>query len=145
MSATHMVLVTGAGGFVGSHLVQELVARGEHVRALVRYNSRSDTGLLRHLPANIYSQLEIIFGDLRDNDAVFNAARGVHTIYHLGALIGIPYSYVHPRETIDTNVTGTLNILLAAREHGVQRIVHTSTSEVYGTAQFVPITEAHPL
>jgi dTDP-glucose 4,6-dehydratase len=139
------VLVTGAGGFIGSHLTQALVERGARVRAFVRYNGRGDPGMLRQLPAEIYRELEIIFGDLRDGDAISNAVRGAETVYHLGALIAIPYSYVHPRETTDTNVMGTLNVLLAAREHGVRRVVHTSTSEVYGTAQFVPMTESHPL
>src|SRR5262245_8816921 len=145
MPSSQNVLVTGAGGFIGSHLVQVLVERGARVRAFVRYNGRGEAGLLSQLPPTVYDQLEIIYGDLRDSDAIFGALRGVDTVYHLGALIAIPYSYVHPRETIDTNVTGTLNVLMAAREHGVQRVVHTSTSEVYGTARFVPITEEHPL
>jgi dTDP-glucose 4,6-dehydratase len=115
------------------------------VRAFVRYNGRSDPGLLRDLDPEVRKSVEVIFGDIRDSHAIFEAARGVDTIYHLGALIAIPYSYVHPRETIETNVLGTLNVLEAAREHGIRRVVHTSTSEVYGTARFVPITEAHPL
>lgn len=145
MPSSEIVLVTGAGGFIGSHLAEALVGRGARVRAFVRYNGRGDAGLLSQLPRDILNHVEIIFGDLRDSDAIFTALRGVDTVYHLGALIAIPYSYVHPRETIDTNVTGTLNVLTAAREHGVRRIVHTSTSEVYGTARFVPITEEHPL
>src|SRR5262245_54036011 len=145
MPSSQNVLVTGAGGFIGSHLVQVLVERGARVRAFVRYNGRGEAGLLSQLPPTVYDQLEIIYGDLRDSDAIFGALRGVDTVYHLGALIAIPYSYLHPRETIDTNVTGTLNVLMAAREHGTRRIVHTSTSEVYGTARFVPITESHPL
>jgi dTDP-glucose 4,6-dehydratase len=145
MIASQKVLVTGAGGFIGSHLVEALIESGAQVRAFVRYNGRGDTGLLRQLSPEYYAQLEIIHGDLRDSDAIFGALRGIDTVYHLGALIAIPYSYVHPRETIDTNVTGTLNVLMAAREHGTRRIVHTSTSEVYGTARFVPITESHPL
>lgn len=139
------VLVTGAGGFIGSHLVEALAARGYRVRAFVRYNGRGDPGLLRDLSSDTRAQIEIIFGDLRDSHAVREAACGVDTIFHLGALIAIPYSYVHPRETVETNVIGTLNVLEAARVHGVRRVVHTSTSEVYGTARFVPITEDHPL
>jgi dTDP-glucose 4,6-dehydratase len=139
------ILVTGAGGFIGSHLVETLAARGDRVRAFVRYNGRGDAGLLRDLPEEARARVEIVFGDLRDSHAVREAARGVDTIFHLGALIAIPYSYVHPRETIETNVIGTLNVLEAARVHGVRRVVHTSTSEVYGTARFVPITEDHPL
>jgi NAD dependent epimerase/dehydratase len=145
MSAPERVLVTGAGGFIGSHLVEALVERGCRVRAFVRYNGRSDPGLLRLVPEAVRREVEVVFGDLRDGDAVLGAARETDVVYHLGALIGIPYSYVHPRETVDTNVMGTLNVLLAARERGLRRVVHTSTSEVYGTARFVPITEAHPL
>jgi dTDP-glucose 4,6-dehydratase len=139
------VLVTGAGGFIASHLVEKLIAEGASVRALVRYNSRGDTGLLKFLPADIYNGIEIIMGDLRDEDAVRAAVQGTDIIFHLGALIAIPYSYMHPREVIETNIMGTLNVLAAAREYGVRRIIHTSTSEVYGTAQYVPIDEKHPL
>jgi dTDP-glucose 4,6-dehydratase len=139
------VLVTGAGGFIGSHLTQRLATEGAQVRAFVRYNSRGDVGLLSRLPQGIFSRLTVIAGDLRDVEAVRQAVRGVDTVFHLGALIGIPYSYRHPREVIETNVMGTVNVLMAARELGVRRIVHTSTSEVYGTAQYVPIDEAHPL
>lgn len=145
MTYPSSILVTGAGGFIGSHLVETLAARGDSVRAFVRYNGRGDAGLLRDLPEDLRARVEIVFGDLRDSHAVREAARGVDTIFHLGALIAIPYSYVHPRETIETNVIGTLNVLEAARVHGVRRVVHTSTSEVYGTARFVPITEDHPL
>ena len=139
------VLVTGAGGFIASHLVERLVNEGAHVRAFTRYNSRSDVGMLRQTSPEIFSQLEIIRGDLRDMEAIRGAARDADTIFHLGALIAIPYSYVHPREVIETNVMGTLNILTAAREFKTRRVVHTSTSEVYGTAQYTPIDEAHPL
>jgi len=139
------VLVTGAGGFVGSHLVEALVRRGASVAAFVRYNSRSDWGLLDDLPETTRAALTVVAGDLRDEDAVRRAAAGAEVIFHLGALVGIPYSYVHPREVVDTNVVGTLNVLQAALEHGARRLVHTSTSEVYGTAQSVPMTEAHPL
>jgi NAD dependent epimerase/dehydratase len=139
------ILVTGAGGFVGSHLVERLVQEGAHVRAFVRYNSRGDVGLLRLLPRAVFSQLEITTGDLRDFEAVRDATHGADTVFHLGALVAIPYSYRHPREVIETNVMSTVNVLLAAREFDVRRIVHTSTSEVYGTARYVPIDEAHPL
>jgi dTDP-glucose 4,6-dehydratase len=139
------VLVTGAGGFIGSHLVERLAQEGAQVRAFVRYNSRGDTGLLYSLPPDTYSKLKIIGGDLRDAEAVRLAVRGVDTVFHLGALVSIPYSYLHPREVIETNVVGTLNVLMATREFGTRRIVHTSTSEVYGTARYVPIDETHPL
>jgi NAD dependent epimerase/dehydratase len=138
-------LVTGAGGFIGSHLVDALVDRGARVRAFVRYNSRGDIGLLSLLPIAKREALEIIAGDLRDPHAVVEACRGVTHVFHLGALIAIPYSYLHPREVTETNVLGTLNILMAARETDVERVVHTSTSEVYGTARTVPISEDHPL
>jgi len=139
------VLVTGAGGFIASHLVEDLVAYGAHVRAFVRYNSRGDPGLLSLLPGEIFAQLEIIAGDLRDPAAVKTAMQGTSHVFHLGALIAIPYSYVHPTEVVETNVIGTLNVLMAGREIGVERILHTSTSEVYGTALRVPIDETHPL
>lgn len=139
------VLVTGAGGFIGSHLVEQLISLGAEVRAFVRYTSRPQAGFLDTLEPVVRNSIEVIRGDLRDYNAVVQATRGVSEVFHLGALIGIPYSYVHPRETIDTNVMGTLNVLTAAREAGVQRIIHTSTSEVYGTAHYVPIDEAHPL
>jgi dTDP-glucose 4,6-dehydratase len=139
------VLVTGAGGFIASHLVERLVSEGAQVRAFTRYTSRNDEGMLRLIPPEVYSRLEIVSGDLRDVEAVRSAVRDVDTVFHLGALIAIPYSYVHPREVIETNVMGTVNILMAARDFGVRRIVHTSTSEVYGTAQYTPIDEDHPL
>ena len=138
-------LVTGAGGFIGSHLVERLVELELQVRAFVRYTSRSASGFLDSCPADVRNAIDIVRGDLRDSNAVLDAAKGVDVIFHLGALIGIPYSYFHPRETVDTNVTGTLNTLLAARFCDVARIVHTSSSEVYGTAQYVPIDEGHPL
>ena len=138
------VLVTGAGGFIGSRLVEKLSVQGAHVRAFVRYTSRAEVGLLRQLPAEILNNVEIIRGDLRDFNAVEQAVKGVDTIFHLGALISIPYSYVHPVETVQTNVIGTMNILEACRKVGA-KLVHTSTSEVYGTALRVPIDEEHPL
>jgi NAD dependent epimerase/dehydratase len=143
--STHTVLVTGAGGFIGSHLVEALATRGAAVRAFVRYTSRADIGLLSYLPKLILDGVEIIAGDLRDQNAVRQAAQGVDLIFHLGALIAIPYSYLHPAEVVQTNVLGTLNILLAARDLGIPRLVHTSTSEVYGSALRVPIDEEHPL
>jgi len=139
------VLVTGAGGFIGSHLVERLLTEGHQVRAFVRYNSRGDRGLLGLLPAELTAGLEVVAGDLRDPEAVHAAMRGVEMVFHLGALIAIPYSYQHPREVVETNVLGTLNILQAARDLGTRRVIHTSTSEVYGTAQRVPIDETHPL
>lgn len=139
------VLVTGAGGFIASHLVERLIAEGARVRAFVRYNSRGDLGLLRMLPPEALSQLDIVAGDLRDVEAVRESVKDIDTVFHLGALIAIPYSYVHPREVVETNVMGTLNVLMAAREFGTRRVVHTSTSEVYGTARYVPIDENHPL
>ena len=139
------ILVTGAGGFIGSHLVEKLTGLGANVRAFVRYNSRSDPGLLSMLPTEILDTVEIIAGDLRDLPAVLSASRGVEIIFHLGALIAIPYSYKHPAEVVESNVMGTMNVLLASRENRVVRIVHTSSSEVYGSAVRVPIDENHPL
>jgi len=139
------VLVTGAGGFIGSHLTERLVALGARVRAFVRYNSRHDVGLLAMLPPSLLREVEVVQGDLRDAEAVREAFTGIEVAFHLGALIGIPYSYLHPREVVETNVLGTLNVLIAARDKGVARLVHTSTSEVYGTASYAPIDETHPL
>ena len=139
------VLVTGAGGFIASHLVETLVQRGACVRAFVRYNSRGDPGLLAQLPPNVLDQIEIVAGDLRDLPAVRAVMRDITHVFHLGALIAIPYSYRHPVQVVETNVLGTLNVLLAAREHQVARVIHTSTSEVYGTARRVPMDETHPL
>jgi len=138
------VLVTGAGGFIGSHLTEALVGLGAKVRAFVRYNSRGDVGLLSLLPAGKRAEVEIVAGDLRDQDAVVEACCDISHVFHLGALIAIPYSYLHPREVVETNVIGTLNILMASRGQ-VERVVHTSSSEVYGTARQVPISEEHPL
>lgn len=139
------VLVTGAGGFIGSQLTESLVRSGASVCAFVRYNSRGDAGLLRQLPAEVVGELDLIAGDLRDTAAVDRAVAGVDVVFHLGAIISIPYSYKHPMETAETNFMGTLNVLLACRAHDVARLVHTSTSEVYGTAQFTPMDEGHPL
>ena len=139
------VLVTGAGGFIGSHLAEALLAQGARVRVFVRYTSRRDPGLLRLLNPEDFTRLEIVAGDLRDENAVREAVRNCQVVFHLGALISIPYSYQHPVEVAATNFIGTLNILTACRGLGVGRLVHTSTSEVYGTARQVPIDEQHPL
>ena len=139
------VLLTGAGGFIGSHLAERLVYLGANVKAFVRYNSRNDCGQLEYLPENILSKITVIAGDLRDPDAVRDAVVDTDIIFHLGSLIAIPYSYVHPMEVIDTNVLGTTNVLMAAKDNNVEKIIHTSTSEVYGTARYVPIDEKHPL
>jgi dTDP-glucose 4,6-dehydratase len=139
------VLLTGAGGFIGSHLTERLVYLGANVKAFVRYNSRNDCGQLEYLPENILSKIAIIAGDLRDPDAVRDVVVDTDIIFHLGSLIAIPYSYVHPMEVIDTNIVGTTNILMAAKDNEVEKIIHTSTSEVYGTARYVPIDEKHPL
>ncbi|HSL42288.1 MAG TPA: GDP-mannose 4,6-dehydratase [Anaerolineales bacterium] len=139
------VLVTGAGGFIGSHLVEQLAGRGARVRAFVRYNSRGDVGLLRMLPQETLAKLQIISGDLRDGQAIQDAVDGCEYVFHLGALISIPYSYLHTYEVAETNFMGTLNVLTACRRSKTVRLVHTSTSEVYGTARYAPIDEAHPL
>lgn len=139
------VLVTGAGGFIASHLVERLAMDGAKVRAFVRYSARADAGLLSFIDPKIYAELEVISGDLRDVETVRAASQGVDTIFHLGALIAIPYSYDHLREVVETNIMGTLNVLLAAREMHVRRVIQTSTSEVYGTAQYGPVDEKHPL
>jgi dTDP-glucose 4,6-dehydratase len=140
------ILLTGAGGFIGSHLTEELVRQGEEVRAFVRYNSRDERGLLEDLPKEVQNQFEVVAGDLKDPDGVKKAVKGCAKVYHLGALIAIPYSYIHPFNFIQTNVAGTAHLLNACLEEGsIQRIIHTSTSEVYGTAQYVPIDEKHPL
>lgn len=139
------ILVTGADGFIGSHLTETLVRAGHKVRAFVLYNSFNSWGWLDHCAPDIKANIEVVAGDIRDSFAVKSAMQGCDGILHLAALIAIPYSYQSPESYVDTNVKGTLNILQAARELGVKRLIHTSTSEVYGTAQFVPITELHPL
>jgi NAD dependent epimerase/dehydratase len=138
------VLVTGAGGFVGSHLVELLVKQGARVTALVHYNSRNDWGMLEDVGKKVLAHVEVIAGDLRDSDCVRMAVLGQQVVFHLGALIGIPYSYVNPRDVVDTNVNGTLNVISAACDSDVEKLVHTSTSEIYGTAQSVPMDENHP-
>jgi dTDP-glucose 4,6-dehydratase len=139
------VLVTGAGGFIGGHLVERLVRDGANVRALVRYNSRNERGTLDWMDPEAVRDVDVVLGDLRDAESVSRAVAGTEVVFHLGAQIAIPYSYVNPRDYVETNVTGTLNVALAAQAHDVQRVVQTSTSEVYGTARQVPITEDHPL
>jgi len=139
------ILVTGAGGFIGSHLVERLVAVGHDVRALVRYNGRGDHGHLKGLPEDTRSAIEIVAGDVTDASQVRRMVKGCDAVCHLAALIGIPYSYEAPRSYADTNIYGTLNILEACRDSDVRRVVVTSTSEVYGTAQYAPIDEKHPL
>jgi len=143
--AASRVLVTGAGGFIGSHLVAELVRQGASVRALVRYTSRGNRGALDWLDQSLVDQAEIVLGDIRDPESVAAAVAGTDAVFHLAAQIAIPYSYVNPRDFFETNVLGSLNVARAALDHSVSRVVHTSTSEVYGTAQTVPIVESHPL
>ena len=138
-------LVTGAGGFTGSHLVEALVKDGAKVRAFVHYNSRSDWGMLEYIDKKILKEVEVIAGDIRDADTVRKVVKEQKVVYHLAALIGIPYSYHSPRDVTDTNINGTLNVLMAALNCGVEKIVQTSTSEVYGTAKYVPMDENHPL
>lgn len=137
------ILVTGAGGFIGSHLTELLVEKGFRVKAFVHYNSWNKWGWLDASP--VKGSVEIITGDIRDYDSVFAAMQGCDTVFHLAALIGIPYSYVSPQAYIKTNIDGTYNVLQAARMLGVEKIMVTSTSETYGTAQYVPIDEKHPM
>ncbi len=139
------VLVTGADGFIGSHLTEALLQKGAKVRAFVYYNSFGSWGWLDSLPKNHQRKIDIFSGDIRDPHGVQKAVEGIDIIFHLAALIGIPFSYHSPDSYVDTNVKGTLNVLQAARNKGVKKIIHTSTSEVYGTAQSVPISETHPL
>jgi NAD dependent epimerase/dehydratase len=137
------VLITGADGFIGSHLTEMLVSRGAKVKALSLYNSFNDWGWLENI--SCLDQVEVVCGDVRDPNFCREITKGVDVVFHLAALIAIPYSYVAPDSYVATNITGTLNMLQAARDAGVQRFLHTSTSEVYGTARFVPISEEHPL
>lgn len=138
------VLVTGAGGFIGSHLVQMLLAEGASVRAFLRYTSQASLGWLANLSPQERAGVEPVWGDVRDPDAVRRATDGRDVVFHLAALIGIPYSYVHPREVFETNAVGTLNVLTAARDGAVERVVQFSTSETYGSAQYTPMDEKHP-
>jgi len=139
------ILITGADGFIGSHLTEALIAKGYDVRAFVYYNSFNSWGWLDQAPKTVSDNLDVFTGDIRDPHGVKQAMQGCDAVLHLAALIAIPYSYHSPDTYIDTNIKGTLNVLQAARELGVSRVIHTSTSEVYGTAKFVPITEEHPL
>jgi NAD dependent epimerase/dehydratase len=143
--AGRKVLVTGAGGFIGSHLVEELSEHGAHVIALVHYNSLNHWGWLENLTDEKRNSVEIIAGDIRDPHGISAAMKGCSLVFHLAALIGIPYSYRSPDDYVDVNIKGTLNVLQAARDLGIEKVLHTSTSEVYGTAQFTPITEDHPI
>lgn len=139
------VLVTGADGFIGSHLVEKLVSQGAIVRAFVLYNSFNSWGWLDHVSPTVMKSVEIFQGDIRDPNGVRKAIQGCDIVFHLAALIAIPFSYHSPDTYVSTNISGTLNVVQAARDLGVQKVIHTSTSEVYGTALFVPITEEHPL
>ncbi len=140
-----LVAVTGADGFIGSHLTEELVRAGYRVKAMAIYNSQGSYGWLDTVPAETMQHVEVQLGDVRDAGSVRALMQDAQTVYHLAALIAIPYSYVAPRSYVETNITGTLNVLEAARELGTARVVHTSTSEVYGTARTAPIHESHPL
>lgn len=142
--AGQKILITGAAGFIGSHLLETLTGKGAEVRAFVRYTSRLERGWLDSLPEKALKETEIVAGDIKDSDAVDKAVRGCTMVFHLAALIGIPYSYIHPRNYVDTNILGTTNVLCSARDHNISRLVHISTSEVYGTARYVPIDENHP-
>jgi len=137
------ILVTGAGGFIGSHLTEQLVDRGAHVRAFVHYNAMGRWGWLD--ASVVKNEIEVVPGDISDRDSVRKAVQGMDVVFHLAALIGIPYSYQAPASYVHTNINGTLNVLQSALDSGVERVVHTSTSEAYGSAQYVPIDEKHPL
>jgi NAD dependent epimerase/dehydratase len=145
MSQAKRALVTGAGGFIGSHLVEALVRDGQQVTAMVHYNAMRDIGNLRHLSADVLANVEVVFGDVTDGEFCRELVAGNDYVFHLAALIAIPYSYSAPRSYVRTNVEGTLNMLEACRKTGVERMLHTSTSEVYGSALYVPIDEQHPL
>lgn len=137
------VLVTGAGGFIGSHLCEVLVTKGYKVRAMIRYNSGNCWGWLEN--SRYKRKIDVVLADIRNYDSVKGAVKGADLVFHLAALIGIPYSYLAPESYVDTNIKGTLNLLHAAKEFRLKKFIHTSTSEVYGTAQFVPINELHPV
>ncbi|WKZ71053.1 MAG: NAD-dependent 4,6-dehydratase LegB [Melioribacteraceae bacterium] len=137
------ILITGAAGFIGSHLTEYLVSQGFEAKAFIHYNSQNNWGWLEG--SDVKKSIEVITGDIRDYDSVYNAVKGTDAVFHLAALIGIPYSYVSPKAYIETNITGTYNILQSCRELNVQQLLTTSTSETYGTAQYVPIDEVHPM
>ena len=139
------VVVTGAAGFIGSHLTEALLGQGAHVKALVKYNGAGHVGHLDALPDELKSKCDIVFGDVTDGPFCQHLLKGAEVVFHLAALIGIPYSYIAPQHYVNTNIQGTLNILQAALDQSVSRVVHTSTSEAYGTAQYAPIDEQHPL
>jgi NAD dependent epimerase/dehydratase len=139
------VLVTGGTGFIGSHLVEKLVSLGAEVSVLAHYNSQNRLGLLETLPDDLKEKTKIIWGDIKDEESVEKAGKNCRIIFHLAALVGIPYSYEQPQDVVVTNTIGTLNVLKFARDSGVEKVVVTSTSEVYGTARYVPIDEGHPL
>jgi len=139
------LLISGAGGFIGSHLVEASVRAGHRVRCIVHYNSRGDLGHVGDLPLEVRSEIDVRAIDIRDSEAVDGCCEDVEGVFHLAALIGIPYSYVAPGSYVDVNVKGTMNFLNAVRKLGIKTLVHTSTSEVYGSAQYVPIDEKHPL
>lgn len=145
MTTKNKILVTGADGFIGSHLAEEMCRQGYNVKAFVQYNSLNSWGWLDHCEKKAIENIEIFPGDIRDPYCVKQAMKGCNTVLHLAALIAIPYSYHAPASYVETNITGTLNVLQAAKELELEKIIHTSTSEVYGTAMFVPITEDHPL
>jgi NAD dependent epimerase/dehydratase len=145
MNNCSSVLVTGADGFIGSHLVENLIRQGHDVKAFVMYNSFNSWGWLDHCDADVKGQFEVISGDIRDPHGIKSAMKGCDAVIHLAALIAIPYSYHSPDTYVDTNIKGTLNVLQAARDLALKKVIHTSTSEVYGTARFVPITEQHPI
>lgn len=139
------VIITGAGGFIGSHLTEALLSEGSKVTAFIHYNSRNNWGFLESYKVNAPENLKVIMGDITDYESIRHAIRGTTVVFNLAALIGIPYSYTAPRSYLQTNTGGTLNVLQASLEEGVEKVVQTSTSEVYGTAQYVPIDEKHPL
>lgn len=144
MLESKRVLVTGAGGFIGSHLTERLVDLGAKVTAFLRYGSRTDEAMIKLLPAEKKKKIRIIYGEIRQPETVKEAMKDIEVVFNLAALISIPYSYLHPQEVIETNILGTVNVLTAAKEGKVEKVVQTSTSEVYGTAQYVPIDEKHP-